>query len=35
LLCERLELNPAAVEVVKHGDQVAQAAGQPVESPDG
>src|SRR6516165_3983027 len=32
-LGQRSELNPAAVEVVEHGEQVAQAAGQPVELP--
>jgi len=32
-LRERPELNAALVEVLHHGDEVAQAAGQPVELP--
>ena len=32
---ERAEVIPAFVEVLNHGNEVAQAAGEPVEFPDG
>jgi hypothetical protein len=35
LLCEGTEFDAALPEVVKHGDQIAQAAAQSIKFPDG